>query len=145
MENKFKQTLVAFKEALQLKESTKVSYKNYKNEKEEATLTGDIEAVHDFLLANDFDFEHISIDYKRDRGDRGKAIDIASYTREENGHDYFIEVWYMPESGKIDHAVFNEDYKYEYRRVRDIKSVDEFKEEFVEWALDFKIKDLFKY
>ena len=51
----------------------------------------------------------------------------------------------MPESGKIDSAVFTEDYKDEYRRALAIESVDDFKENFVEWALDFKITDLFKY
>ena len=63
MENKFKQTLIALKEALQLKESTKVSFKNYKNEKPEETLTGDIEKVHDFLLANDFNLNEIITHY----------------------------------------------------------------------------------
>lgn len=141
MENKFKQTLVALKEALQLKESTKVSYKNYKDEKEEVTLTGDIEKVHKFLLANNFDFENIAIDYDRDRGGRGKAIDIAAYTRKANGNDYYIEVWYIPESGKLDSAVFTEDYKEDYRRDIAIESVDEFKEEFAEWIVDFGIAD----
>ena len=142
MENKFKQTLVALKEALHLKESTKVSYKNYKNEKVEATLTGDIEKVHDFILANDFDFMDISIDpHKRD----GKTTCIANYTREANGHDYYIEVWYILESGKLTGAVFTEDYKEDYMRRLVIKSVDEFKAEFVEWAIDFKITDLFNY
>ena len=133
-------TLVALKEALQLKESTKVSYKNYKNEKEEATLTGDIEDVHDFLLANDFDLKYI---ITRKSPPAGYANKLAYYTCEKNGHDYYIEVWYFSKSGKLQSAAFIEDHKH--RRGLLIKSVDDFKENFVEWALDFKITDLFKY
>ena len=61
-----------------------------------------------------------------------------------NGHDYYIEIKYILESGKLQSADFIEDYN-EHRRESIIKSVDEFKEEFVEWAIDFKITDLFKY
>lgn len=144
MENKFKQTLIALKEALHLKESTKVSYKNYKDEKVEATLTGDIEYVHDFLLANDFDFVFTTTHNQRSTAS-GKTIKIAHYTREENGHDYDVTIRYMPESGKLDSAVFSEDYEEDTAIELVIKSVNEFKEKFVAWAVDNEITDLFNY